>query len=117
LATISCGLLIAAGKPKMQEPVAGNGAMIFALLVAWDRFHGCERLILLGIGEISVRQAVILVALVDVLISWFGLGWFLTLAMMSGGLVGWLYLFLCGKHALNQRSQVVDSERIARLEL
>jgi hypothetical protein len=37
--------------------------------------------------------------------------------MMSGGVVGWFYLFLRGKHAMNRRSQVVDSERIARLEL
>jgi hypothetical protein len=101
----------------MQWSVVGNGAMIFALLAAWYRLYGRERLILLGIGEMSVRQAAILVALVEILISWFCLGWFVTLAMMSGGVVGWLYLLLRGKHALNRRSQVVDSERIARLEL
>jgi len=37
--------------------------------------------------------------------------------MMSGGVVGWLYLLLRGKHDLNRRSQVMDSQRIARLEL
>ena len=91
--------------------------MIFALLAAWYRLYGHERLLLLGIGEISVRQAVTLVALVDVLISWFCLGWLSTVAMISGGVVGWLYLFFRGKHNLNRRSQVVDSDRIALLEL
>ena len=39
--------------------------MTFALLVAWDRLYRHERLILLGIGEISVRQAAILIAVID----------------------------------------------------
>jgi membrane associated rhomboid family serine protease len=117
LATVTGALLVVVFKPGMQDPVVGNGAMIFALLAAWYRLYGHERLVLLGIGEMSVRQAAILVALVEVLISWFCLGWFVTLAMMSGGVVGWLYLLLRGKHALNRRSQVMDSQRIARLEL
>ena len=117
LTTLVGALVIIAVNPPMKDGVVGNGAMIFALLAAWYRLYGRERLILLGIGEMSVRQAAILVALVEVLISWFCLGWFVTLAMMSGGVVGWLYLLLRGKHALNRRSQVVDSERIARLEL
>ena len=66
---------------------------------------------------VAILAAAILVALVEVLISWFCLGWFVTLAMMSGGVVGWLYLVFRGKHDLNRRSRVVDSERIARLEL
>jgi membrane associated rhomboid family serine protease len=117
LATVVGGLVVVAVNPPMQYGVAGNGAMIFAMLVAWYRLYGRERLILLGVGEISVRQAVILVGLIEFLVSFFCLGWFVTLAMMAGGVVGWLYLFLRGKHAMNRRSQVVDSERIARLEL
>jgi membrane associated rhomboid family serine protease len=117
LATVTAALVVAVFKPGMQDPVVGNGAMIFALLAAWYRLYGRERLVLLGIGEMSVRQTAILVALVEVLISWFCLGWLVTLAMMSGGAAGWLYLYLSGKHAMNRRSQVVESERIARLEL
>jgi membrane associated rhomboid family serine protease len=117
LATLVGALVIIAVNPPLQFGVVGNGAMIFALLVAWYRLYGRERLVLLGIGEMSVRQAAILVALVEALISFFCFGWLVTLAMMSGGVVGWLYLVLRGKHAWNRRSQLVDSERIARLEL
>jgi len=111
------GVVVVAVNPPMQFGLAGNGAIIFALLAAWYRLYGRERLVLLGVGEMSVRQAAIIVAVVEFLVSFFCLGWLITLAMMSGGVVGWFYLFLRGKHALNRRSQIVDSERIARLEL
>ena len=104
----------------LQQPafaIGGNGAMILALVAAWARLYGRERIILLGIGEMSARQAVLIVAIVELLILFFGLGWVVTLAMLSGGLAGWLYLVLRGKHALNRHSQVLDSERIARLEI
>jgi len=117
LATIVGALVVVVANPPMKYGVVGNGAMIFALLAAWYRLYGRERLILLGVGEISVRQAAILVGVIEFLISLFCLGWLVTLAMMSGGVVGWFYLFLRGKSAMNRRSQVVDSERIARLEL
>lgn len=97
--------------------VAGNGAMILGFLAAWYRLYGPERLILLGIGELSVRQAAILVGLVELLILFFCLGWQVTLGLCCGGAMGWLYLVLRGKHALNRPSRVLASERIARLEL
>ena len=97
--------------------VAGNGAMTLGFLAAWYRLYGRERLILLGFGELSVRQAAVVVGLVELLILFFGLGWQVTLGLCCGGAAGWLYLFLRGKHALNRHSQVIDSERIARLEL
>jgi membrane associated rhomboid family serine protease len=97
--------------------VVGNGAIIFALLAAWYRLYGRERLILLGFGELSVRQAAILVAVIEAVVLLFCLGWLVTLAMITGGVMGWLYLALRGLNQMNRRSQVVDSQRIARLEL
>ena len=117
LATVTGAAVVALVKPAMPIGIVGNGAVIFGLLAAWYRLYGRERLILLGFGELSVHQAAILVVLIEILISLFCLGWFVTLAMMCGGVVGWFYLALRGKHALNRRSQVLDSERIARLEL
>ena len=117
LATVVGALVLVAVNPALPHPVVGNGAMIFALLAAWYRLYGRERLILLGLGEMSVRQAAIIVAVIEVLVSWYCLGWMVTLAMMSGGVFGWFYLVLRGKRALNRRSQVVASERMARLEL
>ncbi len=117
LATLVGALVVVAVNPPMRSGIVGNAAMIFALLAAWYRLYGRERLILLGVGEVSVRQAAILVGVIEFLICLYSFGWLVTLAMMSGGAAGWLYLFLRGKHALNRRSQVADSERIARLEL
>jgi membrane associated rhomboid family serine protease len=117
LATVAGALVVALVKPAMHVGVVGNGAMLFGFLAAWYRLYGRERLILLGFGEISVRQATILVVLIEILISLFCLDWFVTLAMICGGLVGWFYLVLRGKHALNRHSEVLDSQRIARLEL
>jgi hypothetical protein len=91
--------------------------MIFALLAAWDWFYRRERLILLGIGEISVRQAAILIAVINSLILFFCCGWFLMLAMWCGGLAGWLWLVARAKIFMGKTAQQIRSERVARLEL
>ena len=114
-AVVSSGLLTLLRQPTFA--IGGNGAMILALLAAWARLYGRERIILLGIGEMSARQAAMIVAIVEILILFFSLGWVVTLAMLCGGLAGWVYLFVRGKHALNRHSQLLDSERIARLEI
>jgi membrane associated rhomboid family serine protease len=95
----------------------GGAAMIFALLVAWDWFYRYERLILLGIGEISTRQAAVLVAVINSLILFFCVGWFIMVSMWCGGLAGWLYLTLRSKLVLGKTAQQIRSERVARLEL
>ena len=117
LATLAGALPFAAFRIEIGMGLVGNGAMIFALLAAWYRLYGRERLILLGIGEISVRQAAVLVAVIEILVMGFCVGWLVTLAMLCGGLAGWLYLLLRGKHVMSRRGQVVNSERVARLEL
>jgi membrane associated rhomboid family serine protease len=117
LTTFASALVITLGNPSVPVAVVGNGAMIFGLLAAWYRLYGRERLVLLGIGEMSVRQAAVIVGIVETLILFFSLGWFITLCMLGGGVAGWVYLWLRGLHALNRRSQVIDSQRIARLEL
>ena len=104
-------------KPGTEHGWAGMSAVIFALLVAWDRLYRRERLILLGFGEISVRQAAILVAIIDVIILFFSGGWFITLAMLCGGLAGWIYFVVSHKALMGRASRQMNSERIARLEL
>ena len=104
-------------KPGMDRGVVGGGAMIFALLVAWDWMYRNERLILLGIGEISVRQAAILITVINSLILFFCCGWFLMLAMWCGGLAGGLWLLVRTKLLMGKSPQQIRSERMARLEL
>ncbi len=105
-------------KSGMQGVVAGNFAMIFALLVAWDRFYKNERIILLGIGEMSVRQAAILIGIINSVIAFFSCGgWFLMLTMWCGGVAGWLWLVLSTKLFMGKPPEQIRSERGARLEL
>lgn len=117
VATVVGALTVVLALPSMRTGVAGNAAMIFGLLAAWYRLYGRERLILLGLGEVSVRQVAVLVGFIELLITGFGLGWLVTLAMMGGGAVAWLTLVIRGRTALNRRSLVVSSQRMAKLEL
>jgi len=117
LTIVSAALLLCALQPKMQFGIAGNAALILGLLVAWYRLYGRERIILLGLGELSVRQVAILVGIIELLILFFSVPLVVSACMLFGGLVGWVYLAVAGKRALSRPSQVVDSERIARLEL
>ena len=117
LGALTGGLFVTLLKPGMPYGVVGGGAMIFALLVAWDWLYRNERLILLGIGEISVRQAAILIAVINSIILFFCCGWFLMLAMWSGGVAGWLWLRIRAKIFLDRTPQQIRSERVARLEL
>ena len=117
MGALAGGLFIWLLKPGMQFGVVGSGAMIFALLVAWDWLYRNERLILLGIGEISVRQAAILIVIINSLILFFCSGWFLMLAMWCGGLAGWLWLRIRAKLFLAKTARQIRSERVARLEL
>lgn len=118
LGALAGALPILLFKPRMDISLAGCSAVTFALLVAWDRLYRRERLILLGIGEISVRQAALLIAFIDALILLFSCGgWFFMVSMMGGGVAGWIYFAIRHKRLFSKGGRPVESERIARLEL
>jgi membrane associated rhomboid family serine protease len=105
-------------RPQLSALVFGGGAVVFALLVAWDHLYRRERLIMLGLGEMSVRQAAIIIAVINLVIVFFTCGgWLMTLSFMCGGAAGWLYLVIGRKRIMSRHSQVTESARIARLEL
>ena len=104
--------------PQLEARLVGVTAVVFALLVAWDRNYRRERLLMIGLGEVSVRQAAIIIAVVNALITFFSCGgWLATLSMVCGGVAGWLCLAIGQRRVMSRRSQVAESERIARLEL
>ncbi len=117
IAIFAGALPIVLFKSAMSFYVVGGAAMIFALLVAWDWFYQRERLILLGVGEISVRQAAMLVGIINSIILFFCNGWFMMLAMWCGGAAGALYLIIRSKLLMGKSAQQIRSERVARLEL
>ncbi len=99
-------------------PITGAGAVVCALLIAWERFYRRERIIMLGLGEVSVRQAAIFIILLNAVIIFFSCGgWQFTLSMLCGGAVGWLWLAIGQRRVMSRGSQVVESNRGARLEL
>jgi membrane associated rhomboid family serine protease len=111
-------LFVLALRPGFEGIVFGSGPLVFALLVAWDWLYKNERIILLGLGEMSVRQAVILIGIIDSVILFFSCGgWFLMLAAWCGGVAGWIYFFVRSKFFLRKTPQQIRSERVARLEL
>ena len=118
LGIVAGAIPFVAFRPGMEGGFVGSAGMVFALLAAWDWFYRRERLILLGFGEISVRQAVILIAIIDsiILFFWCG-GWFVLPAMWCGGVAGWIWLRLRAKMFLGKTPQQIRSERVARLEL
>ena len=108
-------LIFQSGNPAV---IVGAWAMVFALLIAWDSFHRHERLVLLGLGEVSVRQAVIGITILDSLILFFSCGgWLIMVSMWCGGLAGWVYLVVRSHSLLRKKPQQTQSERVARLEL
>ncbi len=117
LTTVAGAIFFVAAGPGNPVGILGCPAMIFGMLAAWYRLYGRERLVLLGVGEISVRQAAVLVGIIWFLVYAFCGNVAQILAMLGGGAIGWLYLFARGRSALNRHSQVLDSERIARLEI
>jgi membrane associated rhomboid family serine protease len=111
-------LPIVAFLPHADIRLFTAGAIIFGLLVAWARLYGRERILMLGLGELSVRQAAIIIAAINAIVTYFSCGGLLaTISLMCGGLGGWAFLVLGAKRAMVRNSQAVESERIARLEL
>jgi membrane associated rhomboid family serine protease len=117
LGALAGGMFVTLFRPRMEYGMVGAWAMFFALVVAWDWLYRNERLILLGIGEMSVRQAAILIACINSFILYFCCGWLLVLTMWCGGLAGWLWLRLRARLFLGRTPQQIRSERGARLEL
>ena len=111
--------------PRLDVPLLSAGAVVFGLLAGWARLYGRERLIMIGIGEMSVRQGAFAVAIINAVIVFFcmlpcGGLWVAfvgTLSLFCGGIAGWAYLAIGDKRVMSRGAQIAESERIARLEL
>lgn len=118
VAALGGALPIILVRAHAEMPAFGPGAIVLALLVAWERYYRRERIIILGLGEVSVRQAAIFIAALNAVICFFTCGgWLFTLSMFCGGLAGWLWLTLGQRRVMSRGSKIVESERVARLEL
>jgi membrane associated rhomboid family serine protease len=98
-------------------PMVGAAPMMFGLLIAWAFECGHQPAQFLLFGEMTVRQIVLIFALVSLAIMFFTAGPAQTLVMAAGGLAGWLFLWLRNKWLMSRPSRAVESGRINRLEL
>ena len=98
-------------------PMTGATPMMFGLLLAWAFISGHEVLLFPMFGQMSVWQMVLILSVVSFAVMFFSAGWIRATVMISGGLTGWIYLWLRNKWLLARPSRTVESGRINRLEL
>ena len=116
---------IVLGFPRLAAPLLGGGAVVYGLLAAWVRLYGRERLVMMGIGEMTVRQAAATIAIVIAIISFAGtlacgglwIAFIGVASLLCGALGGWAYLAIGDKRVMSRGSRIVESQRIGRLEL
>ena len=115
-------LIAAAGAGLAQVllsslPLTGAAPMVFGLLVAWAFLSGHAVLPFPIVGEMSVRKMVLILATVSFSVMFFSAGWVRAAVMGSGGVTGWIYLWLQNKWRQARPAHTVESRRINRLEL
>lgn len=97
--------------------VSGFGGVLYALLAAWARLEGHQRMEFFGIGALSVRAVAGLVALVMFLSSASFAGVTSALVAASGAVVGWLYLSARWRWIESRQARLAPCSRGRRLEL
>ena len=100
-----------------STPMVGATPVMFGLLIAWAFECGHQPAQFPLFGEMTVRQMVLIFALVSLAIMFFTAGLARTAVMAAGGFTGWLYLWLRHKWLMSRSGRAVHSERINRLEL
>jgi membrane associated rhomboid family serine protease len=117
VAAAGAGLTSVLLATSSSPPLTGPGPMMFGLLVAWAFISGHETVPLSLFGQMTVGQMVLILAAASFLVTLFSAGLTVALVMSSGGLTGWLYLWLRHKWLMTRAARAFQSERISRLEL
>ena len=91
--------------------------LVFGLLAAWGYVFRHEKLLLMGLGEVTSGLVAILTGVITFTVIWLSTGLSNALIMVGGALGGLVYLWVQSKIISERPSQVVHSERINRLEL
>ena len=103
--------------PPSVAVVAGSPPATFGLLAAWYRLCGHERLLLHGLGPVSVRQAAVVIAGLNAAIVYVGNGWKVMLCLMCGALAVWLGLSVHRRWNILKIQRASGSSRMNRLEV
>ncbi len=103
--------------PSSLVSLISNVGMTFGLLVAWGRIFAHEDVLMMGFWKMTIRTAALIFGLINFLLVLPCAGSLNASILLSGGLIGWLYLSLRGKMVQLRSGRTVDSARIGRLEL
>lgn len=98
-------------------PLIGMAPTIFGLLIAWGFLCGRQNVAIVPFGEITVWKLVLTAGAIGLLIMFLTTGPVTAMIMAAAGLSGWLYLWLKHKRLMLRPGNVVQSNRISRLEL
>jgi membrane associated rhomboid family serine protease len=104
-------------QPSSPVLMVGTTSVVLGLLVACARLFAGERMLLMGIWNMSVRTMALLMTILTLVTMFLCAGLLNTLIMLSGGVSGWIFLTVRWKIIGNRPCTVVNSERIGRLEL
>ncbi len=117
VATVGAAVPVVALLPNLPGYIVGSAPFTFGLLVAWYRLCGFEPLILHGLGRVTVRQAAVIIGLLNAAIVYVGCGWKLLLCMLCGGVAVWLGLSVQRRWNIFRTRQASGGSRIDRLEV
>jgi membrane associated rhomboid family serine protease len=117
VAAVGAGLAKVILQSSNPFPMTGMAPVVFGLLAAWGYLLGHEKIPFVFLGEMTVRQMVLLAGAISFVTMLFSAGPTNAIIMLAGGLTGLLYLWLRSKILMTRESRVVNSERINRLEL
>jgi membrane associated rhomboid family serine protease len=120
-------LIVAAGPgvaklllaPIDRIAIYGTLTLSLGLLAALYRLSGDERVLFMGVVEVTMKQFVAIAAILDVILlfSMCGMPWTSSLADLMAWPTGWYYLSLRWKVAMRGSSRKIESTRTRRLEL
>jgi membrane associated rhomboid family serine protease len=117
IATVGAGLAQLALQAASPVPLLGPSPVAFALMAAAGRLFAHERIVVPPSFQMTMSQAVILLAAVSFVVMGFTAGWISAIIRVSGGGFGLLYLWLRSQIAQPRVARPAVSRRINRLEL
>jgi membrane associated rhomboid family serine protease len=117
IAAVGAGLAKLALQPASPMPLLGPSPISFALMVAAGRLFAHERILVPPSFQMTMRQAMILLAVLCFLSMAYTMGWTNALIRVAGGAFGLGYLWLRSVIAQPRVARPAVSKRINRLEL
>jgi len=117
VSVLGAGLLEVILGSSSRSAISGTAPLCFGLLVGWGFALGYEKVLMMLLGEVTVRQTALVAGLLSIAGVWAALGMMNAIITAGGGFAGFCYLWVQLKWMGTRNSRIVESERMSRLEL